>query len=154
MIFRKDAAGGERCLPLGRELLIFRVRGIATELCFRLRKQRPVAGEVRFGLCERRLERPAVECEELLFLPDEIAFAKRNVGELTRHLGPDRDHGVCLDIADCGNVNGHILFHDLRRHDRGSPAVAAAAAPTPARRATRGGCVASAPAEHEARREA
>ena len=64
-------------LPLGGELHVLGVGGVARELRFGLREQRLVAHQVGFRLRERRFERPAVEREEQLALLDQIAFVER-----------------------------------------------------------------------------
>ena len=78
-VARDDAALHELRLALRRELLVFGVGRVARELRFRLREQRLVAREVRVGLRKGRLERPAIEREQLLPLPDAVAFLKSDV---------------------------------------------------------------------------
>jgi len=125
-------------LPLGRELLILGVGGVAAELRFSLRQQRFVAREVCVGLRERGFEGPSIECEELLTLSDEVAFPKRDVRQLTGDLRSHGDRGVRLDVANRGDIDRHIFLCDFGRDDGRRSAIGAATASAAATTATAG----------------
>ena len=112
-VLRDDAALGQLRLPFRRQLLILGVRGVATELRFGLREQRPVAGQVGFGLRERGLERAPIELEEQLSLLDDVAFVKRHFDERAGDLGPHRIADERLDVADGGQLDRDIPLANL-----------------------------------------
>ena len=113
LVLRDDAALRQLCLPFRCQLLILGVRGVATELRFGLREQRPVAGQIGFRLCERGLERAPIELKEELSLLDDVAFVKRHFDERAGDLGPHRVADECLDVADGGQLDRDIPLANL-----------------------------------------
>ena len=130
-VLRQDAALRQLALALGGDLLIFRVGGVAIELRFGLRFERLVAAQLRFGLRQRRFEGTPIEREEQLAGLHEIALVERDLLQLPGHLRADRNGGVCLDVADCGDVHGHVALRHLGGDHR--RIAAAAADPRPPR---------------------
>ena len=117
-------------LPLRRELLEFRGRGVAGELRFGLSQQRLIAGLVGLRLLQRRFERPRIDLEEQVALLDDVAFVEERLFDLAGDLRSDGNRRVRFDVADRGDVDRHVLLRHLGRDDR---LRAAAAAPRPPR---------------------
>ena len=120
-------------MPLGRELLIFGVGRVASELRFGLIEQRLIADEIRLRLLQRGFERPLIDREELVALLDDVSFVEESLFQLARDLRTDRNAGVRFDVSDRGDVDRHIPLRNLGGHDR---LTAAAASPAAASTAT------------------
>ena len=84
-----NALCDELPLALRCELLEFRGRGIASELGFRLREQRLIAGFVGLRLLQRRGERARIDFEERSALLDDVSFMKKRLFDLTGDLRAD-----------------------------------------------------------------
>jgi hypothetical protein len=100
----RDAALHQLIQPLDDDLCVGRLRGIALE--------------IRGGLLQRRLERPAIQREEFLSGLDVVAFLEVDGGEFPRDLGAHRDRGIGFDRADDAGLERHRLAHGGGRGDR------------------------------------
>ena len=74
---------------------------------------RRVAREVRFGLIQRRFERPVVEREQHLPGLHVVTLLEVDGLQLAGDLRAHGHGGKCLDRADDVHVERHILFDDL-----------------------------------------
>ncbi len=70
--------------------------------------------EVGLDLGQRRLEGPRVDCQQQVALCDVLAFAKSHLCNLPADLCLDRDCRDGLDVADRGNLDGHLALRDCR----------------------------------------
>src|SRR6185369_14046804 len=113
-IAREDAAFDQLRLTFARQLEIFSVSGIT--------------GELRFGLRQGRLERPAIEREENLAFFDEVALVKRDLLEQPGHLRADGNRRVGFDIADRRDFHRYVSFSCVRCDNRRITTAASTAA--------------------------
>jgi hypothetical protein len=103
LLARADTAFDEIFHPLGNDLGVLRLSGVALE--------------IGFGLVQRRLEWAGIEHEQNLTGLDIVSLAEVDVLEFARHLGPNRDGRVRLDCSNGSDRQRHFLLNDAVNGD-------------------------------------
>ena len=116
----RRVAGAEVVVQLTlRDGALLGERPIAREIALALGELRAGFGEARLRLAERRFERPAIDLEQQLALPDERAFPIGAAHQVAGHLRPDLGVDEAVERGDPFTGNRDALRRDGDHRHRG-----------------------------------